>query len=61
LTLDPHDPRRTLALERRFQGQFGRLRDVAQGPDGALYLLTRDADGRGNPGAEGDSVLRVTF
>lgn len=61
LTLDPHDPRRALALERLFQGQFGRLRDVAQGPDGALYLLTSNADGRGNPGAEGDSVLRVTF
>ena len=26
--------------------EFGRIRDVRQGPDGNLYLLTDDRDGR---------------
>ncbi|MEM1287739.1 MAG: PQQ-dependent sugar dehydrogenase [Pseudomonadota bacterium] len=31
--------------ERLFEGQLGRIRDVRQGPDGALWLLTDDASG----------------
>ena len=37
--------------ERMLQGLKERIRDVRQGPDGALYLLTDNADGR---------ILRVT-
>lgn len=32
--------------ERLLQGVLGRIRDVRQGPDGYLYLLTDDDDGR---------------
>lgn len=32
--------------ERLFHGLSERIRDVRQGPDGALYLLTDDTDGR---------------
>lgn len=32
--------------EQLFQGQLGRIRDVRVGADGALYLLTDDANGR---------------
>jgi aldose sugar dehydrogenase len=38
----------------------GRLRAVAVGPDGALYLTTSNCDGRGECPAGGDRVLRVT-
>ena len=31
--------------ERLFEGDFGRIRDVRQGPDGAIWLLTDDPDG----------------
>lgn len=31
--------------ERLLEGQFGRIRDVRQGPDGNLYFLTDSADG----------------
>lgn len=61
LTLDPNDPRKVSAFERLFQRQFGRLRDVAEGPDGALYILTSNRDGRGQPGSDDDQVLRLTF
>jgi glucose/arabinose dehydrogenase len=31
--------------ERMLKGVLGRIRDVRQGPDGYLYLLTDEADG----------------
>lgn len=31
--------------ERLFEGALGRIRDVRQGPDGAIWLLTDDTDG----------------
>jgi glucose/arabinose dehydrogenase len=40
-------------------GEFGRLRDVVQGPDGFLYLATSNRDGRGTPEAGADQVLRL--
>jgi glucose/arabinose dehydrogenase len=40
--------------------QFGRLRDVEQGPDGALYVTTTNCDGRGTCPSDGDYVIRVT-
>lgn len=60
LVLDPNNPRKVVGFERLFVREFGRLRDVAEGPDGALYLLTSNRDGRGRPSAEDDRVLRIT-
>lgn len=42
------------------RGSYGRLRDVVNGPDGALYVLTSNRDGRGEPGPQDDRVLRVS-
>ncbi|WP_228282678.1 PQQ-dependent sugar dehydrogenase [Brevibacterium atlanticum] len=39
-------------------GEYGRLRDVVQGPDGSLYVLTNNTDGRGDPGPDDDRLLR---
>ena len=41
------------------EGEFGRLRTVVEGPDGALYVLTNNRDGRGSPREGDDRVLRV--
>lgn len=38
---------------------LGRLRDVVVGPDGALWVLTNNTDGRGNPGEDDDRIIRV--
>jgi glucose/arabinose dehydrogenase len=40
-------------------GDYGRLRTVVVGPDDALYVLTSNRDGRGNPDDADDRVLRV--
>jgi glucose/arabinose dehydrogenase len=56
---DKNDPRKTAAFERHFVREFGRLRDVVEGPDGALYVLTSNRDGRGRPAPEDDRVLRI--
>lgn len=41
------------------KNRFGRLRDVVEGPDGALYILTTNRDGRGAPAPDDDRLLRV--
>lgn len=40
-------------------GEFGRLRDVVAAPDGDLWILTNNTDGRGNPSAGDDKILSV--
>lgn len=39
--------------------QFGRLRTVTVGPDGFLYILTSNKDGRGTPAANDDRIIRI--
>ncbi len=40
-------------------GQFGRLRDVLTGPDGALWIVTNNTDGRGTPRDRDDRIVRL--
>ena len=49
----------THSHEGLFEGQFGRLRDVQTGPDGFLYLLTSNRDGRGSPVSNDDRILKI--
>jgi glucose/arabinose dehydrogenase len=58
LVLAP-DGRSAVQLEALYQGEFGRLRTVVEGPDGAIYLLTSNRDGRGNPRAGDDRLVRI--
>ena len=48
-----------ISHEKLFQGDFGRLRDVQTGPDGFLYILTSNQDGRGFPNPGDDKILRI--
>ena len=50
---------KVLSQEKLFIGEFGRLRDIATGPDGYLYLLTSNKDGRGSPDINDDKILRI--
>ena len=40
-------------------GKYGRLRDVVTGPDGFIYFLTNNTDGRGNPSKADDRIYRI--
>lgn len=53
------DGTRVTANEALFERRFGRLRTVREGPGGALYLLTSNRDGRGDPIPEDDRILRI--
>ena len=39
--------------------ELGRLRDVVLGPDGALWVVTNNTDGRGSPRAGDDRLVRL--
>ena len=45
--------------EALFEGDFGRVRTVVEGPGGALYALTSNRDGRGSPRDGDDRVIRI--
>ena len=50
---------KVISDQKLFDGEFGRLRDVATGPDGYLYVLTSNQDGRGAPEINDDRILRI--
>jgi len=51
---------KVLSSEALFSNEFGRLRDAVVGPDGHLYLLTSNSDGRGSPAPNDDKILRIS-
>jgi glucose/arabinose dehydrogenase len=53
------DGSRVVAQEDLLKGQYGRIRDIAEGPDGALYFSTSNRDGRGSPAKDDDRIMRL--
>jgi glucose/arabinose dehydrogenase len=39
--------------------EFGRLRDVMEAPDGGVWILTNNTDGRGSAGEDDDRIIRI--
>ncbi len=46
-------------LTTNLKDEYGRLRAVVEGPDGFLYISTSNTDGRGDPDATDDKIIRV--
>ena len=61
--IDPNDPRKITGLESYFKGEFGRIRNVYETPekDGNLIILISNRDGRGDPAADDDKMIKLTF
>jgi glucose/arabinose dehydrogenase len=53
------DGRRVVSQERLLRDDYGRIRDVAESPDGAIYFSTSNRDGRGRPASGDDRILRL--
>lgn len=52
------DGRRVLGQEGVVK-EYGRIREVAEGPDGYLYFSTSNKDGRGKPASDDDRIMRI--
>lgn len=61
LEIDPSNPGRIVSTEKLAEVALGRIREVMEGPDGAMYFTTSNRDGRGEPAAEDDRILRLRF
>ncbi|HET6862976.1 MAG TPA: PQQ-dependent sugar dehydrogenase [Pyrinomonadaceae bacterium] len=50
---------RSVVKQESIVKNYGRIRDVAEGPDGFLYFSTSNRDGRGKPSNDDDRILRI--
>jgi glucose/arabinose dehydrogenase len=57
--IDPNDASKVLRVEEYMKQTFGRLRDVAEAPDGTLYICVSNRDGRGVPRSQDDRIIKL--
>ncbi len=53
------DGRRVVSQEDLLEGKVGRVREIAEGPDGLIYFSTSNRDGRGSPAENDDRIMRL--
>jgi len=53
------DARKVVSQQRLFQDEFGRIREMTEGPDGFIYFSTSNRDGRGSPSEADDRIMRI--
>lgn len=57
--LEDNDPGKVDKYQKIAGISVGRIRDVFQGPNGELYIMTSNRDGRGKPAAGDDKIYRL--
>ena len=53
------DGRRVVRQEDLLKDVYGRIREMAEAPDGAIYFSTSNRDGRGDANEADDKILRI--
>ncbi|MBK8983539.1 MAG: PQQ-dependent sugar dehydrogenase [Ignavibacteria bacterium] len=56
---DENNPSKVKSFEKLEGIKFGRIRDVTQGPDGAIYFSSSNKDGRGSVKKGDDKIYRI--
>lgn len=59
VSIDEDDPESVDEYQKIEGVAVGRIRDVFQGPDGSLYIMTSNRDGRGKPATNDDVIYRL--
>ena len=59
VVVDENNPAKVVSYEKLADVNFGRIRDVAEGPDGAIYFSTSNRDGRGSIRDGDDKIYRI--
>ncbi len=54
------DGRRIVSRDNLLEKQYGRIREIAEAPDGSIYFSTSNRDGRGDAANTDDKILRIT-
>ncbi|MFN0277458.1 MAG: PQQ-dependent sugar dehydrogenase [Pyrinomonadaceae bacterium] len=53
------DGRKVVKQENLLDKTYGRIREMAEGPDGYIYFSTSNRDGRGSPAKDDDRIMRI--
>lgn len=59
IVVDEKEPSKVVSFEKMKEVNYGRIREIAEGPDGAIYFSTSNKDGRGNPASNDDRIFRI--
>ena len=60
VTVNDKNPTEIISFEKADLGGIGRIRDITEGPDGAIYFSTSNRDGRGNVKEGDDKIYRIS-
>ncbi len=53
------DGRKIVSRDNLLEKKYGRIREVAEAPDGSIYFSTSNRDGRGDAAVADDRILRI--